>query len=105
MSNVFNDVLELDSGNGNITLLKGIAARSDVGFLSLFEHYNACQVPGAPLPATSGEGGENCGNWGAIALTEGLGRSAALCHRVLGTGFTPRACRSVFWERLWERGR
>ncbi|EPQ05691.1 Protein FAM188B [Myotis brandtii] len=44
VSNVFNDVLELDSGNGNITLLKGIAARSDVGFLSLFEHYNACQV-------------------------------------------------------------
>ncbi|XP_006832226.1 PREDICTED: protein FAM188B [Chrysochloris asiatica] len=44
VSNVFNDVVELDSGNGNITLLKGIAARSDVGFLSLFEHYNVCQV-------------------------------------------------------------
>ncbi|XP_036183591.1 probable ubiquitin carboxyl-terminal hydrolase MINDY-4 isoform X1 [Myotis myotis] len=44
VSNVFNDVLELDSGNGNIMLLKGIAARSDVGFLSLFEHYSACQV-------------------------------------------------------------
>lgn len=58
MSNVFNDVLELDSGNGNITLLKGIAARSDVGFLSLFEHYSACQVPGAPLPAPAGRVGE-----------------------------------------------
>ncbi|MBZ3876036.1 Protein FAM188B [Sciurus carolinensis] len=44
VSNVFNDVVELDSGNGNITLLRGIAARSDVGFLSLFEHYNVCQV-------------------------------------------------------------
>ncbi|XP_025785828.1 probable ubiquitin carboxyl-terminal hydrolase MINDY-4 [Puma concolor] len=44
VSNVFNDVVELDSGNGNITLLKGIAARSDIGFLSLFEHYNVCQV-------------------------------------------------------------
>ncbi|XP_047550375.1 probable ubiquitin carboxyl-terminal hydrolase MINDY-4 isoform X1 [Lutra lutra] len=44
VSNVFNDVVELDSGNGNITLLKGIGARSDVGFLSLFEHYNVCQV-------------------------------------------------------------
>ncbi|XP_058152804.1 probable ubiquitin carboxyl-terminal hydrolase MINDY-4 [Dasypus novemcinctus] len=44
VSNVFNDVVELDSGNGNITLLKGVAARSDVGFLSLFEHYNVCQV-------------------------------------------------------------
>ncbi|XP_003467914.1 probable ubiquitin carboxyl-terminal hydrolase MINDY-4 isoform X2 [Cavia porcellus] len=44
VSNVFNDVVELDSGNGNITLLRGIAARSDIGFLSLFEHYNVCQV-------------------------------------------------------------
>lgn len=53
MSNVFNDVVELDSGNGNITLLKGIAARSDIGFLSLFEHYNVCQVPAAQV---SGDG-------------------------------------------------
>uniref|UniRef100_A0A8C2NGF0 Ubiquitin carboxyl-terminal hydrolase MINDY n=1 Tax=Capra hircus TaxID=9925 RepID=A0A8C2NGF0_CAPHI len=44
VSNVFNDVVELDSGNGNITLLKGISTRSDIGFLSLFEHYNVCQV-------------------------------------------------------------
>uniref|UniRef100_A0A8C5Z5D2 Ubiquitin carboxyl-terminal hydrolase MINDY n=1 Tax=Marmota marmota marmota TaxID=9994 RepID=A0A8C5Z5D2_MARMA len=44
VSNVFNDVVELDSGNGNITLLRGITARSDIGFLSLFEHYNVCQV-------------------------------------------------------------
>ncbi|XP_006187795.2 probable ubiquitin carboxyl-terminal hydrolase MINDY-4 isoform X4 [Camelus ferus] len=44
VSNVFNNVVELDSGDGNITLLKGIATRSDIGFLSLFEHYNVCQV-------------------------------------------------------------
>ncbi|XP_069815363.1 probable ubiquitin carboxyl-terminal hydrolase MINDY-4 [Dendropsophus ebraccatus] len=44
VSNVFNDVMELDSGNGNITVLKGISGRSDIGFLSLFEHYNVCQV-------------------------------------------------------------
>ncbi|XP_019495425.1 PREDICTED: probable ubiquitin carboxyl-terminal hydrolase FAM188B [Hipposideros armiger] len=44
VSNVFNDVVELDSGNGDVTLLKGIAGRSDIGFLSLFEHYNVCQV-------------------------------------------------------------
>ncbi|KAM4705193.1 putative ubiquitin carboxyl-terminal hydrolase MINDY-4 [Rhinophrynus dorsalis] len=44
VSNVFNDVMELDSGNGNITLLKGIAHRSEIGFLSLFEHYSVCQV-------------------------------------------------------------
>ncbi|XP_075171871.1 putative ubiquitin carboxyl-terminal hydrolase MINDY-4 [Anomaloglossus baeobatrachus] len=43
-SNVFNDVMELDSGNGNMTVLKGISCRSDIGFLSLFEHYNVCQV-------------------------------------------------------------
>ncbi|XP_053464537.1 probable ubiquitin carboxyl-terminal hydrolase MINDY-4 isoform X2 [Nycticebus coucang] len=44
VSNVFNDVVELDSGDGNITKLRGITARSDIGFLSLFEHYNVCQV-------------------------------------------------------------
>ncbi|XP_061443612.1 probable ubiquitin carboxyl-terminal hydrolase MINDY-4 isoform X2 [Rhineura floridana] len=44
VSNVFNDVMELDSGNGNITVLKGVTSRSDVGLLSLFEHYNICQV-------------------------------------------------------------
>ncbi|MBN3315772.1 MINY4 hydrolase, partial [Atractosteus spatula] len=44
VSNVFNDEIELDSGNGNITLLKGIKGRSDIGLLSLFEHYNVCKV-------------------------------------------------------------
>ncbi|XP_032620560.1 putative ubiquitin carboxyl-terminal hydrolase MINDY-4 [Chelonoidis abingdonii] len=44
VSNVFNDVIELDSGNGNITILKGITNRSDIGLLSLFEHYDVCQV-------------------------------------------------------------
>nr|XP_009506787.1 PREDICTED: protein FAM188B [Phalacrocorax carbo] len=44
VSNVFNDVIELDSGNGNITILKGITSRSDIGLLSLFEHYDVCQV-------------------------------------------------------------
>ncbi|XP_053115336.1 probable ubiquitin carboxyl-terminal hydrolase MINDY-4 isoform X2 [Hemicordylus capensis] len=44
VSNVFNDVMELDSGNGNVTVLKGIVGRSEVGLLSLFEHYNVCQV-------------------------------------------------------------
>ncbi|NXL92458.1 MINY4 hydrolase, partial [Alectura lathami] len=44
VSNVFNDVIELNSGNGNITVLKGITSRSDIGLLSLFEHYDVCQV-------------------------------------------------------------
>ncbi|PKU32562.1 protein hypothetical protein [Limosa lapponica baueri] len=44
VSNVFNNVIELDSGNGNITILKGITSRSDIGLLSLFEHYDVCQA-------------------------------------------------------------
>ncbi|XP_067649830.1 probable ubiquitin carboxyl-terminal hydrolase MINDY-4 [Haliotis asinina] len=44
VANVFNDVMELDSGNGQVTVLKGIHARSDIGFLSLFEHYKSCKV-------------------------------------------------------------
>lgn len=42
--NVFDDDVELDSGHGNMTLLKGIKSRCDVGLLSLFEHYNICKV-------------------------------------------------------------
>ncbi|XP_036971834.1 probable ubiquitin carboxyl-terminal hydrolase MINDY-4 isoform X1 [Acanthopagrus latus] len=44
VSNVFDNDMELDSGNGNMTLLKGIKGHCDVGFLSLFEHYNICKV-------------------------------------------------------------
>ncbi|XP_030846284.1 probable ubiquitin carboxyl-terminal hydrolase MINDY-4 isoform X1 [Strongylocentrotus purpuratus] len=43
MSNVFNDTIELGSGR-DITRLKGLSGRSDIGFLSLFEHYKSCQV-------------------------------------------------------------
>ncbi|XP_076095118.1 putative ubiquitin carboxyl-terminal hydrolase MINDY-4 [Mytilus galloprovincialis] len=45
VSNVFNDVMELESGDGSPPMvLKGISGRSDVGLLSLFEHYKSCQV-------------------------------------------------------------
>lgn len=44
VSNVFDDEMKLDSGNGNFTLLRGIKTRSDIGLLSLFEHYNICKV-------------------------------------------------------------
>lgn len=44
VSNVFDQDMELDSGNGNITLLKGIKDQCEIGFLSLFEHYNICKV-------------------------------------------------------------
>ena len=38
-SNVFNDVVELDS-----VLLKGVASRADIGLLSLQEHFRVCEV-------------------------------------------------------------
>lgn len=44
VSNVFDNDMELDSGNGNMTLLKGVKGHCDVGLMSLFEHYNICRV-------------------------------------------------------------
>ena len=45
VSNVFNDVMELESGDGSPPMvLRGISGRSDIGLLSLFEHYKSCQV-------------------------------------------------------------
>ncbi|KAI7798025.1 putative protein FAM188B, partial [Triplophysa rosa] len=44
VSNVFDDEMKLDSGNGNFTLLKGIKTLCNIGLLSLFEHYNICKV-------------------------------------------------------------
>ncbi|XP_062517823.1 probable ubiquitin carboxyl-terminal hydrolase MINDY-4 [Corticium candelabrum] len=43
-SNVFNNQIELDAGGSSKLILKGIWSQSDVGFLSLFEHYGSCQV-------------------------------------------------------------
>ncbi|PSN31855.1 hypothetical protein C0J52_26189 [Blattella germanica] len=39
VSNVFDNSLQVDS-----CWLRGVNTRADVGFLSLFEHYNSCQV-------------------------------------------------------------
>ncbi|KAK3108657.1 hypothetical protein FSP39_012699 [Pinctada imbricata] len=45
VSNVFNDVIELDSGDEqDSTILQGVKGRSAIGLLSLFEHYKSCQV-------------------------------------------------------------
>ncbi|XP_006816566.1 putative ubiquitin carboxyl-terminal hydrolase MINDY-4 [Saccoglossus kowalevskii] len=45
VSNVFNDVMEIGSGEGTEKMiLKGIKSRSDIGLLSLFEHYGSCEV-------------------------------------------------------------
>ncbi|XP_032428728.1 probable ubiquitin carboxyl-terminal hydrolase MINDY-4 [Xiphophorus hellerii] len=52
VSNVFDNDIELDSGNDNMTLLKGIKDQCQIGLLSLFEHYNICKV-GAYLKSPS----------------------------------------------------
>ncbi|KAH9508931.1 putative ubiquitin carboxyl-terminal hydrolase MINDY-4 [Bulinus truncatus] len=45
VSNVFNDIKQLEgSGIGDTITLKGLSKRSDIGFLSLFEHYQSCEV-------------------------------------------------------------
>ena len=44
VSNVFNDTVQLDSGGEEVTVLKGIQGRCDVGYLTLFEHHKSCQV-------------------------------------------------------------
>nr|XP_057928632.1 probable ubiquitin carboxyl-terminal hydrolase MINDY-4 isoform X2 [Doryrhamphus excisus] len=55
VSNVFDGDVELDSGKGSSTLLKGIKHPCNVGLLSLFEHYNIFKVgdylknPGFPV--------------------------------------------------------
>ncbi|XP_046671785.1 probable ubiquitin carboxyl-terminal hydrolase MINDY-4 [Homalodisca vitripennis] len=39
VSNVFDNDLQLDS-----CLLRGVSKRAEIGFLSIFEHFNSCQV-------------------------------------------------------------
>ena len=45
VSNVFNDTITLEAGPGEKpTILKGVQGRSEIGLMSLFEHYKSCQV-------------------------------------------------------------
>ncbi|KAK0070261.1 protein FAM188B [Biomphalaria pfeifferi] len=45
VSNVFNDIKQLDGcGIGDTIILKGLSKRSDLGFLTLLEHYQSCEV-------------------------------------------------------------
>ena len=44
VSNVFNGDMQLNSGGDTAILLKGVSSVSDVGLLSLFEHYDSCTV-------------------------------------------------------------
>uniref|UniRef100_T1JB05 chitinase n=1 Tax=Strigamia maritima TaxID=126957 RepID=T1JB05_STRMM len=43
-SNVFDGIIKLDSGGDELSVLHGVTSQSDIGFLSLFEHYNSCKV-------------------------------------------------------------
>lgn len=121
MSNVFNDVVELDSGNGNITLLKGIGARSDVGFLSLFEHYNVCQVLGHRALETKGPGSlglerrkagkgklhsgfQTWSEFGPVSITEGLGRNSTWLPLSFSMKFPPKASRCHVLGKVVSKG-
>lgn len=42
-SNVFNGTTQLGSGK-DVTVLRGVQAKSEIGLLSLFEHYKSCEV-------------------------------------------------------------
>lgn len=42
VTNVFNN--EVSLGKEEKTVLRGITSPSNIGLLSLFEHYNSCQV-------------------------------------------------------------
>ncbi|XP_028406013.1 probable ubiquitin carboxyl-terminal hydrolase MINDY-4 isoform X2 [Dendronephthya gigantea] len=44
ISNTFDDVIQLDTGGDKKNILKGIDKQSDIGLLSLFEHYKSCLV-------------------------------------------------------------
>ena len=44
-SNVFNGTLRLGEG-ADVTVLRGVDQRSEIGLLSLFEHYKSCEVRG-----------------------------------------------------------
>ena len=42
-SNVFNGTVRLGDG-ADVTVLRGVQQRSEIGLLSLFEHYKSCEV-------------------------------------------------------------
>ncbi|XP_076326595.1 putative ubiquitin carboxyl-terminal hydrolase MINDY-4 isoform X1 [Tachypleus tridentatus] len=44
ISNVFDGMVELGTNDREKTILHGIPEKSDIGFLSLFEHYQSCEV-------------------------------------------------------------
>lgn len=43
-SNTFDNIMEIDTGGAKKNVFKGIEKQSDIGLLSLFEHYKSCEV-------------------------------------------------------------
>jgi len=44
VSNTFDNLQEVDMGGAKKSVFKGIEKQSEIGLLSLFEHYNSCEV-------------------------------------------------------------
>ena len=44
VSNTFDYTVTLDGNNDQSTFLRGIETQSEIGLLSLFEHYQSCTV-------------------------------------------------------------
>lgn len=44
VSNTFDNIMEVDTGGSKKNVFKGIDKQSEIGFLSLFEHYKSCEV-------------------------------------------------------------
>lgn len=104
VSNVFNDVVELDSGNGNITLPQRHLHTQRHRLPVSLEHYNVRQVPSelAPPetqePSSWGPAGKEGGEGelisrsrerGLVSITEAPGKVRLPCH----PGFIPTASR------------
>ncbi|CAH3189570.1 unnamed protein product, partial [Porites lobata] len=46
VSNTFDNIMEVDTGGSKKNVFKGIDKQSEIGFLSLFEHYKSCEKGG-----------------------------------------------------------
>ncbi|XP_074607828.1 putative ubiquitin carboxyl-terminal hydrolase MINDY-4 isoform X1 [Acropora palmata] len=44
VSNTFDNVMEIDTGGAEKNIFKGLEKQSEIGLLSLFEHYKSCEV-------------------------------------------------------------
>lgn len=44
VSNTFDNVMEIDTGGVEKNIFKGLEKQSEIGLLSLFEHYKSCEV-------------------------------------------------------------